>query len=88
MSTVFDAAAISVAESPNSALGVAPSTIAITVPTTVTSVSIAAPNTTSSVDIQVPGPQGPPGLQNVYVSDTPPTGWGPEEEGFIWAQIL
>jgi len=87
MSTVFDAASIDVAELPNTALGVAPSTIVITVPTTATSVSITAPNTVGSIDIEVPGPQGPPGLQNVYVSETQPV-WGPEEEGFIWAEIL
>ena len=87
MSTVFDAASITVAELPLTGLGVAPSSITITVPTTVTSVSLTAPNTAGSIDIQVPGPQGPPGLQNVYMSETQPL-WGPEEEGYIWAEIL
>jgi hypothetical protein len=43
------------------------------------------------IQIQVAGPQGAPGLQNVYVQENDPAvefGWGPEEEGFIWAQIL
>jgi hypothetical protein len=43
------------------------------------------------VEVQVAGPQGPAGLQNVYVQENDPAvefGWGAEEEGFIWAQIL
>lgn len=39
------------------------------------------------VEVQVAGPQGPPGLQNVYIQETAPD-WGPEQEGFIWAEIL
>ena len=42
------------------------------------------------IEVQVAGPQGAPGLQNVYIQSNDPAvefGWGAEEEGFVWIQI-
>lgn len=42
------------------------------------------------LEVQVAGPQGPPGLQNVYIQSNDPAvefGWGAEEAGFVWIQI-
>lgn len=38
-------------------------------------------------EVAVPGPQGPPGLQNVFVQPTDPSaGWGAGQTNFIWIQ--
>lgn len=44
----------------------------------------------SVTEVVTAGPQGPPGLQNVYIQTNDPSvefNWGPEEEGFVWIQI-
>lgn len=58
--------------------------------TTPPSISIQVEATSQIVEVQVAGPQGPPGLQNVYPQTNDPSvefGWGPEEAGFVWLQV-
>ena len=92
MSTIFDAAEISVEENPDVILG--SGTIAVTEVTLsqdVQTVEIVVDGEVATAQVEVPGPQGPAGLQNVYVQANDPSaeyGWGPEQEGFIWAQIV
>lgn len=46
-------------------------------------------NTERVVEVQTAGPQGRPGLQNVYVGPTNPAtlyGWGQEQKDFIWVR--
>lgn len=91
MSTVFDVDTLQVESNAELQLGTALTDLVIQIPTpAVPNIDLSVPNTVSNIDISVPGVQGPPGLQNVYVSEDNPAiafGWGPEEEGFIWAQI-
>lgn len=49
---------------------------------------------TKVVRVVTQGPQGPAGLQNVFVSATDPSKdkdgnliWGPEQENFVWIRI-
>ena len=77
MSTVFDATALTVGQ------GTVPLGPVVTV------VDVVVP--TATLVVNVPGVQGPPGLQNVYVQANDPAvefGWGAEQEGFLWAQIV
>lgn len=91
MSTILDAASIAIADRPLAAVGRIPQSITLTVPKGITSVGITVPDIHKTVDLSVPGVQGPPGLKNVYVQQNNPAvqfGWGPEQEGFIWARIV
>ena len=80
MATVFDVDAISIeAEDETQVV----SGIAIDETVTIT------PTPATIVQVTTEGPQGPPGLQNVYIQSNDPAvefGWGPEEEGFVWLQ--
>ena len=49
---------------------------------------------TKVVRVVTRGPQGPAGLQNVFVSETDPSKdengnliWGPEQQNFVWIRI-
>ena len=87
MSTVFDVNALTVNGSGTTSMGTSITDIVITDATIVPNVDIIVNSEVESIEVQVPGPQGPPGLQNVYVGPTDPSvlyGWGPEETDFIW----
>ena len=45
---------------------------------------------TGEIGIMTPGPQGEPGVKNVYVQELNPAvqyGWGPEQAGYIWIEV-
>lgn len=92
MSTIFDAAEITIDETTDVVLGSGSiSTVDITLSQDVQTVEVTVDTEIATAVIEVPGPQGPAGLQNVYVQANDPAveyGWGAEEAGFIWAQIV
>lgn len=75
MATVFDVARTDVIDSNSNAVGYTVSTVDVievldtNSPSIIETLVAASPNT---VEIAVAGPQGPPGLQNVFVGPTPP----------------
>lgn len=88
MSTVFDIETI-VADDTEINVEHVPTTITLEDAITPLVIDIEIPNAIQVVTIEVPGPQGPPGVQNVYVQSTDPsTGWGVEEENYVWIEPL
>jgi hypothetical protein len=90
MSLMADVANITIQDRPMMAVGRVPQSMTITVPRDSLNIEVTVPQRAAHIDINVPGPQGPPGLKNVYVQQNNPAvefGWGPEQEGFIWARI-
>lgn len=90
MSTVFDVTGITVSadvEIPVTINSVESVTIADAMVTP--TVTLESDLMVSQIDVEVPGPQGPPGVQNVYVGATNPATipgqeWGAEEINYIW----
>lgn len=81
MSTVFDVRQISATGADD---------VSFSTVTSVPLINLSVPNTISSIAINVPGPQGPRGVQNVFVSSANPAvanGWGPAESGYIWIEV-
>lgn len=88
MSTVFDVTGISVDGGATTALIAGVDQVTITDATSIPNVTVSVPDPVDTVTVEVPGIQGPPGLQNVFVSSTDPSaGWGAAQTGFIWIQI-
>lgn len=57
---------------------------------TVPDVELNLDQTVDLIEVTVQGPQGPPGLQNVFVQTENPAlqyGWGPEQENYIWLEV-
>lgn len=94
MATVFDVSGVSVVDPEGATLdfeSVADITVSVQPDTEVSSVKVEVPASPEVIKIAVEGPQGPPGLPNVYVSTTEdnPTGdWGPEQENYVWIEVL
>jgi hypothetical protein len=94
LSTVFDVASVSV--DGGTALNVIQNAIEITIQdaTTTPNVELTVQNEVGVVEVTTPGPQGPAGLQNVYVQATDPskdsngdTVWGSAETNYIWIPV-
>lgn len=82
MSTVWDVETITLDEGNPALAGNIVDTIDISI----------ADDGVESVTVEVPGPQGAPGLQNVYTGLTNPATvpgeeWGAEEKGFVWIEV-
>lgn len=89
MSSLFDVTGIAVDEGQFVALidGIQQVTVQVDQP--VSTVTITADSGPEVLQIEVPGPQGPPGLQNVYIQTNDPSieySWGMDEKDFIWIQ--
>jgi hypothetical protein len=73
MSTVFEVTSVSVDGGAASTFDAGIDTITIENAFDTPNVTISTPQDVEIVEVQVPGIQGPPGLQNVFVSDTAPS---------------
>ena len=90
MSSVFDIGSVQVDTHPEVVLGVVPTNIDIEMETDVTNIEIVDNTDVEVVEVQVPGPQGPPGLKNVYIQENDPSveyDWGMEQAGYVWIQL-
>jgi hypothetical protein len=90
MSTIYDVASMTV--DGGTAVNVSAPVTTISVVTALTDqiITITPPATTEVVEVQTAGPQGAPGLQNVYIQSTDPAqqfGWGPAQTNFVWIQV-
>lgn len=89
MSTIYDVDAVAVNDAPASSFSVALDNIAVEYDPAVTNINLNVDATPQTVQIETAGPQGPPGLKNVYVQPNDPAvefGWGMAQKGFIWIE--
>ena len=93
MSSVLDVSTITVAEQATEN-GFEPAEVIFTNSLEVQSIDISLESDVDTVEIVTEGPQGRPGLQNVFVSETNPAldengnvVWGAEQKNFIWVKI-
>lgn len=90
MSTIYDVASMSIDGGTNVNVSAPLSTITVVPALVDQTITIVPPASTSIVEVQTAGPQGAPGLQNVYIQSNDPSvqyGWGPEETNFVWIQV-
>jgi hypothetical protein len=88
VSTIFDIDTI-VADETTINVGSVPTTITLQDSLTPMQVALTVNTSPEIVAVEIPGPQGPPGLQNVYVQTTDPAvqySWGAAEANYIWIQ--
>jgi hypothetical protein len=82
MASVNDIAVVDVGEEGPSVLFDADAlTVSVTQPSNVSMVEITVPDDISTLTVETPGVQGPPGVQNLFVSDTAPAD---PEIGWVW----
>lgn len=84
MSTVFDVTAVTVNGGAPTSFGTAIDNVLIQDAFQPINVTVTNPQDIETVEVAVPGIQGPPGLQNVFVSDTAPSSPSIND---IWIEI-
>lgn len=84
MSTIFDVTAVSVEGNADVVISTATMPTITVTDMTVPQVSLKVEQEVEVLQIAVPGPQGPPGVQNLFVSSTPPQNPTLND---IWIQI-
>lgn len=84
MSTIFDVTSVKVEGNTDVVLSSSPMPEISITDTSIPQVTLQVQQAVETVQVAVEGPQGPPGVQNLFVSSTPPQN---PKINDIWIQI-